>query len=149
MVSLEPRKYEFRSQVKWTDDSRGVVSQNGTNPIKIALPKELEGPGGAWSPDEMYVASVEACAMLTFFWLIKNKNVDVLSYESNAKGISQIADDGLFRFVSIELNPKIVISNPDDKLEVKTAIQKLDEWCCISNSSKAPVIVNAEIVVKN
>jgi peroxiredoxin-like protein len=147
MVSFEPRKYMYKTQVKWKEGEKGVTSSTGNSPINIALPENLGGPGGDWSPDELFVSSAEACAMLTFFWLIKDEDVDVVSYESETEGISQIAKGGIFRFTKLTIKPTITIKKAEDKLAVKEAVRKLDDWCCVSNSTKADVVIEAEIMV--
>jgi peroxiredoxin-like protein len=148
MTGLEPRKYIYNTQVKWIGGDSGKIASDNKPSIQIALPEELGGPKGIWSPDELFVSSVEACAMLTFFWLINEKNIEIISYESTAEGISQIAADGEFRFTTIALKPKIVISNKEDFPKVEDAIGDLDNWCCVSNSTKAKVEIKAEIIVQ-
>lgn len=148
MVSFQPRKYVYNTSARSIEVQTGETSSPGNPTIKIALPQNLEGPGGHWSPDELFVASAEACAMLTFFWLLRNDNVDIVSYESEAEGTSQITKGGIFRFTKITIKPKITIKNGGDKLVIKDAIKKLDDWCCVSNSTKADVIIEAEIIVK-
>jgi peroxiredoxin-like protein len=148
MVSFQPRKYVYNTSVKNNGTQRGETSSTGNPAIKIALPENLEGPGGDWSPDEMFVASAEACAMLTFFWLLKDKGVEIASYESETEGVSQITPGGIFRFTKLTIKPTITIKKEEDKLEVREAIKKLDDWCCVSNSTKADVIIEAEIKVQ-
>jgi peroxiredoxin-like protein len=148
MVSFQPRKYVYNTCVKNNGTQKGETSSPDNSPIKIALPENLEGPGGDWSPDELFVASAEACAMLTFFWLIKDEDVEIVSYESETEGISQITKGGIFRFTKITIKSKITIKNPEDKLVVREAIKKLDDWCCVSNSTKADVIIEADIQVQ-
>ncbi len=85
--------------------------------------------------------------MLTFFWLLKDKDVEVLSYESEAEGVSQITSGGEFRFTDITLRPTIVISKEEDIPKVEEAVKKLDDWCCVSNSLKTKVMIDAKIKV--
>lgn len=149
MVSFEPRKYVYKTHIKWSEGEKGVTSSTGNSPINIALPENLGGPGGEWSPDELFVSSAEACAMLTFFWLLKDKDVEVLSYESEAEGISHIASGGKFRFTKVLIKPKIIISKDEDILKVEEALKKLDDSCCVSNSLKSEVVIEAKIEVEN
>jgi peroxiredoxin-like protein len=149
MVSFEPRKYTYKTNVKWKEGEKGVTSSEGNSPINIALPENLGGPGGDWSPDELFVGSAEACAMLTFFWLLKDKDVNVVSYESESEGVSQIASKGIFRFIKVTINPLITVANEEDIPIVKEAIKKLDDSCCVSNSLKAEVVIDAKIEVKD
>jgi peroxiredoxin-like protein len=146
MSGFEPRKYLYKTKIKWLGGEKGEISSEQKDSIEITLPKELGGPGGFWSPDELFVSSVESCAMLTFFWLLENKNIQIISYESKAEGISQIDKDGLFRFTKLILTPTIVLSDSNDKPIVDDVLNKLDDWCCISNSVKAKVII--EPIVK-
>ncbi len=64
-----------------------------------------------------------------------------------AEGVSQIADDGEFRFTEVKLKLEIVISNQDDLPKVNDVIKKLDTWCCISNSIKTRVIIEPKVTV--
>jgi len=151
MSGFEPIKYTFKTQIKWQDGEIGRISSEGKKPVNIALPENLGGPGGSWSPDELFVSSVEACVMLTFFWLLKNyedKKINIISYESETEGISQIDKDGLFRFTKLTLTPTIVISNPDDKPAIERVLKKLDSWCCISNSIKTSVIIEPTVKIE-
>jgi peroxiredoxin-like protein len=147
MSGFEPRKYFYKTRTKWKGDEKGEISSEEKTSIKIALPKELGGPGVVWSPDELFVSSVDSCAMLTFFWLIENRNIKVISYESSAEGVSQIDSDGVFRFTKVLLKPTIVISDAKDKSIVEEALKKLDNWCCISNSVKTKVVIEPTIII--
>jgi peroxiredoxin-like protein len=148
MSGFQPRKYYYKTRIKWFGDEKGEIYSEGNPEIKIALPEQLDGPGGFISPDELFVSSVGSCAMLTFFWLLKNKDVNVISYESVAEGASQIADDGEFRFTGVKLKLEIVIANQDDLPKVNDAIKKLDTWCCISNSIKTRVIIEPKVTIE-
>jgi peroxiredoxin-like protein len=151
MWGFQPREYIYKTSIKSTGKHKGLVSsatKDNPTTLEIALPYELGGPKGFWSPDELFVSAVEACAMLTFFWLIEGKNIDVVSYQSEAEGVSKIASDREFRFTKIVLKPIIVISNNDDLPKVEDAIKKLENWCCVSNSTKAEVIIEPEIKVE-
>jgi peroxiredoxin-like protein len=149
MASFQPRKYLYKTGIKWIAGENGEIYSKDNPSIKIALPENLGGPGGNWSPDELFVASAEACAMLTFFWLLKDMDVDVQSYESEAEGISQIASGGIFRFTKITLKPRIIISKEEDMSKVEEAVKKLDDWCCVSNSVKAEVLIEPTIEIGN
>jgi peroxiredoxin-like protein len=148
MVSFQPRRYVYNTKVTNNGSVRGETSSPGNPPIKIALPENLEGPGGDWSPDELFIASAEACAMLTFFWLLKDKGVEIASYESETEGVSQITKGGIFRFTKITIKSTITLKKKEDKLEVLEAVKKLDDWCCVSNSTKADVLIEADIKVE-
>jgi peroxiredoxin-like protein len=147
MNGFQPRKYYYKTKIKWLGGEKGEIFSEGKPEIKIALPEQLDGPGGYISPDELFVSSIGSCAMLTYFWLLKDENVNIISYESEAQGISQIADDGNFRFTEVKLKLAIIISNQYDLPKVEEAIKKLDSWCCISNSVKTKVVIEPEISV--
>ncbi len=148
MSGFEPRKYLYKTQIRWQGGEIGKISSKDKDLIEIALPKELGGPGEIWSPDELFVSSVESCIMLTFFWLIQDKEINILSYESEAEGISQIDKDGIFRFTELIIKPIILISDSKEKPIVDDALKKLDNWCCISNSIKTTVVIEPTVKIK-
>jgi organic hydroperoxide reductase OsmC/OhrA len=43
-----------------------TVSAGGVPPLRSAPPKDYDGPGDAWSPEHLLLASVETCFMFTF-----------------------------------------------------------------------------------
>jgi peroxiredoxin-like protein len=147
MINFQPKQYRYQTQAKWKGGDTGTTISQDNPSLDFTLPENLQGPGGNWSPDEMLVSSTEACAMLTFFWLLREKDVEVLSYESTAEGISQIAEDGIFRFVKITIKPIISVNHENDVPKVKEAVLKLDDWCCVSNSLKTKIIIDAEIKI--
>ena len=86
--------------------------------------------------------------MLTFFWLIKKDNIKIISYESQAEGVSKLDKKHIFRFTKIILRPHIVIDDAKEIPKVEHTIDQLESWCCISNSTNAVVLIEPTIEVK-
>jgi organic hydroperoxide reductase OsmC/OhrA len=61
--------HTYEVDLKWTSKSKGLLSspdlQNG---IEVAIPPEFPGGiKGVWSPEHLFVASLNSCLMTTFF----------------------------------------------------------------------------------
>jgi len=90
----EPRskKFIYRNTVRKQDNGKGILIAAEKPDIEVASPPEFGGPGGTWSPEDLLVASVNACIMTTFLFFAKKDNIPVSFYESEAEEILEKVD---------------------------------------------------------
>ena len=60
------KSFQYRNNLAWDTARRGRTSAPGKPDIEIGSPPEFKGDPGAWAPEEMLVAALNACMMLTF-----------------------------------------------------------------------------------
>ena len=60
--------------------------------IAIGSPPEFKGEAGVWAPEEMLVAALNACMMLTFVSFAQSKRLEFVAYESAAEGLLENVD---------------------------------------------------------
>src|ERR1051326_6460288 len=58
--------FSYSAEIEWDRARAGDLRVPGLPPLKVAAPPEFNGPGGAWSPEALYVGAVASCFMLTF-----------------------------------------------------------------------------------
>jgi organic hydroperoxide reductase OsmC/OhrA len=119
-----------------------VKFKNGTSVEMSATPTYFGSPACV-DPEEMLVASLSSCHMLTFLAIAAKRKLVVDSYEDDAVGVlAKNAEDRL-AITQVTLRPRITFSGsqPDDAtLEQMHHVSH--EQCFIANS------VNCEIHVE-
>lgn len=138
------RKFIYRTKVSWTEEKKGFLCSSGKPTIEVATPPEFKGHEGMWTPEELFVASVNICIKTTFLHYAQKGNFEFLSYESEAEGtLERIGNQ--FMFSEIKVRPKIKIKSSSQIEKVKELIQLSEKNCLISNSIKTKVEVKPEI----
>lgn len=137
----------YKTVVKWEKDRIGILSAPELESFRVATPPEFpKGVPGIWSPEHLFVSSVNVCYMTTFLAIAENSKLNFDSFECEAVGKLEKVD-GKFMISEIELYPKLKISNEDQKERAERILQKSEEYCLISNSFKTKVSLKPEIVV--
>jgi tRNA-Thr(GGU) m(6)t(6)A37 methyltransferase TsaA len=142
--SITPRVYTWDTRVRWKQGKEGVLSGTDKHEIGIGCPPEFGGESTYWSPEHLFVASIEVCIMTTFIDLLSKENPGVLGYESTARGSAQLVA-GKFRFTEIEVKPVVFIEDKSDVDKVEKMLYKAKETCLVSNSLTVRVTMKPEI----
>lgn len=133
----------YKTKLSWTKGKEGVFKLDGKPELPVGAPPEFDGPEGTWSPEDMYVASAEACNMTTFMSMLIRRGIEIESYESESEGVLETTDEGVV-ITKITIRPKVKVKNPEDAEKVKVFLEKAHEYCFIGNSMKTEVIVEVE-----
>ncbi len=141
------KQFIYRVGVRWVNERRGIMSIPGKPDIEVATPPEFRGHPGIWSPEDMFVASVNACIMTTFLYYAGKENLNFLTYESSAEGILERLGDE-FAFSKVKVIPHIEVSSLEDVEKAKELVKLSESNCLISSSIKAEVEVFPEVSVK-
>ena len=145
-MDWEPVKYRYGTSIRWTGEHKGRLSCEGKPDIDVACPPEFGGHPNIWSPEDLYVASAEVCALTTFLFLIEKLRGRIISYESSAEGVAQMVD-GTFIFKEIVIRPRISVPTPEDREIVEKACDMIPGLCVVSKSVKTEVRILPTISV--
>jgi organic hydroperoxide reductase OsmC/OhrA len=96
----------------------------------------------AVDPEEMLVASLSSCHMLSFLHLARMAGLTVTSYEDSAQGTTAEIAPGRLAVTQVKLRPKIEwASAAPPKEELDRLHHQAHEICFIANSVKTEVSV--------
>lgn len=142
-INLKPNKFIYKTTIKWTGSKKGVLSCSGKPNIEVATPPEFKGHPGVWTPEDLFVASVNICVMTTFLYYAEKEDLKFKSYQSQAEGVLEKTKSGL-AFTAIEVKPEITVDSGNIE---KTArlLESSEKHCLISNSIKSKVILKPKI----
>jgi len=139
------RSFTFRTGAAWTEMRSGVLTSEGKPPIHVSNPPEFKGEPGLWTPEEMFVASVEACNMATFLSFAARSGLQVLAYKSHSNGVLEFVD-GDYRFTRVVIFPTITVSRGAVEVEVLSLLREAQKHCLVANSIDSIVEVNPTII---
>src|SRR6516225_7749013 len=63
------KSFHFRAKTTWSAARRAVLSAPGKPNVVVGSPPEFRGEPAHWAPEELLVASLNTCTMLTFITL--------------------------------------------------------------------------------
>jgi len=141
------RKFIYRTKVAWRGEKKGLLSSSGKPAIEVATPPEFKGHEGIWTPEELFVASVNVCVETTFLYYAGRENFDFLSYESEAEGVLEHLE-GRFAMSVIKIRPRIKVKSRDLVEKARELIGLSEKNCLISNSIKSRVELEPEILTE-
>jgi peroxiredoxin-like protein len=146
-MEVRSKTYTYKTSVRWEGEKRGTIATQGKTDISVATPPEFKGPEGIWSPEDLFVASVNTCLMTTFLAFIDRAGLIPVEYQSDAEGKLELGSTG-FSFTEITLRPTIVVKTEEDRTKARELIEKAEKNCLISNSIKSQVHLEATIVLQ-
>jgi peroxiredoxin-like protein len=143
-MDVRSKVYLYHTTVRWTEQRKGTISCAGKPDVAVATPPEFKGHEGVWSPEDLFVASVNVCVMTTFLAVAERAGLSFAAYESVAEGRLELVE-GKFQFTAITIKPTIILKTISDAAKAKELIEKAEANCLISNSMKAKVTLEPVI----
>ena len=144
---IKHRTFRYHTQLDWAGGRAGNLSGNEKPSFRVASPPEFKGEAGVWTPEDLFIASVEICTMTTFLAFAQRLGLPLASYTSNAEGTLEFVDGG-YEFTKIVVRPTVVISSHDLTPQVEQALHDAHKSCLIANSMKAEVVIEPSIIVQ-
>jgi peroxiredoxin-like protein len=135
----------YYTQVEWTGERRGDLSAPTLPSLKVDAPPEFKGHEGVWTPEHLFVASVNSCFMTTFLAIAENSKLEFVSFSADAQGkLEKLTGQG-FMMTEITLRPKLVLKNARDAERALRILEKAEKHCLISNSIKTQTKLEPDI----
>jgi peroxiredoxin-like protein len=141
----EPRSFYYETEIEWTKEKEGHIKGATLPAISVGAPPEFKGREGQWTPEHLFVASINTCFMLTFLAIAENSKLPLVSFSSTAKGKLEKVAGSSYQITEIVIKPRVVIASVEDLGRIGRILEKAKENCFISNSIKSTVKIQPEI----
>jgi organic hydroperoxide reductase OsmC/OhrA len=122
-----------------------LISAEGNAPIEGSADKPFRGSPERWNPEELLLAALAQCHMLSYLHVAVVNGIVVTAYEDDAVGTMQQVGDG-GHFTSVTLRPVVTISAGDPEL-ARRIHARASELCFIAASVNFPVGHEPRIIV--
>ncbi len=145
------REHHYELTVKWTGNTgagtinyRGyernyIISAEGKPVIEGSSDPAFRGDKTKYNPEELLVAALSTCHMLSYLYVCAVGGVVVVDYTDNAKGAMAEEDNGSGRFKEVTLYPIVMVKDASMVDKANELHKKANELCFISNSINFPV----------
>lgn len=137
------KTFTYHTQLHWVENRAGEMNSEGKPGFRVASPPEFKGEAGVWTPEDLFVAAVEACTMTTFLAFSSRQQIPLISYESSAEGFLEFTDGG-YRFTKVVVRPRVTVGNEAALALAKKTMDDAHHNCLIANSIKSEVVIEAE-----
>lgn len=141
----ESKIFFYESKLEWKGNKEGDLRAAALAPIALGAPPEFNGREGTWSPEQLFVASVNGCLMLTLLAIAENSKLPLLSYSSTAWGKLEKAEGSVYQITEIVIKPTLIVESAQDLARVPRIMEKAKENCFITNSIKSSVKLEPEV----
>jgi organic hydroperoxide reductase OsmC/OhrA len=142
--------HRFVASVTWTGN-RGagttgyrdygrehVVSIAGKPEIHGSAARVFHGDVDRWNPEEMLIASLAQCHLLSYLYVAVANGIVVEDYTDAAEGILVTTPEGAGRFREVVLRPVVTISAGDPEVAQRIHAEA-NRLCFIASSVNFPV----------
>lgn len=142
--------HRYASSLSWTGSTAdGYDDYNRTHAVELRPACEqltlssdpaFQGDGRLVNPEQLLLASVSSCQLLSFLAIAARKRLDVRAYADEAVAVMP-EDDPPMRITRITLRPRILVAADTDLELVRRAVNTAHEHCFVANTLNAEMII--------
>ena len=152
------RPHRYAAHVRWNGPAAGATTNYETYDrgyvVEIAGKPTLEGSADAHfrgdrsrhNPEDLLVAALSACHLLSYLAECARAGIAVLAYEDDASGEMTLID-GKIRFREVLLRPRVTIADPARLQRAVDLHGRAHDECFIASSVNFPVRHDAVVDV--
>jgi organic hydroperoxide reductase OsmC/OhrA len=151
-----PKEHRYQLGLKWTGADRGpttsykaysreyVVEIEGKPPLRGSADPLFRGDASLHNPEDLLVAALSSCHMLSFLAEASRADLLVLAYSDAAEGIMNFEGGG-GHFVGVTLHPRVTVPAGTDPALVERLHAQAHSNCFIARSVNFPVDHHASL----
>ncbi len=149
------KEHQYATQITWTGN-RGEgtsgyrvyersydLSAEGKPTIRGSADATFRGEAAKWNPEDMLLAALSSCHMLSYLHCCTDAGIVVLEYTDSATGTMELSENGAGHFTRVTLHPHVTIADTSDAALAEELHHKAHELCFIANSVNFPVLCEA------
>jgi len=145
------RKHNYKLSLKWHGNkgngTADYKSYERSYTVQVGDKEILEGSAdptfrgdkSKYNPEDMLIAALSACHMLSYLHVCATGGVVVVNYVDEATGLMETRSDGSGQFIEVILNPVVTVADPSMLENANKFHKKASELCFIANSVNFPV----------
>lgn len=153
-------RHEYEVEVEWQGDrgtgTSGYRAYSRRHVVRVAgkeheiagsSDRVFHGDAERWNPEDLLIAALSQCHMLSYLHVATNHGVVVRGYADVAAGIMQEDGRGGGRFTEVVLRPRVVVADASMRELALELHADASEKCFIAASVAFPVRHEPTVVV--
>jgi organic hydroperoxide reductase OsmC/OhrA len=141
---MKPFPHRYRARLTGGPVAYAELSANGAPALRTAPPLQFDGPGDAWSPEELFLAAVESCFLFTLRAVARLSKLEFVNLQLDTEGVVD-RQDRVTRFTEIVLRAALSLPPGTDRAAALTVLEKTKAACLVSASISTPLRLEVEI----
>lgn len=131
----------------YRDYARDVLLRaEGRPDLEGSADPTFRGDASRWNPEELLLAALAQCHLLSYLHSAVNHGVVVTAYDDSPVGtMEQVGQGG--RFTSVVLRPRVSVASADQVEAARTIHREASENCFIAGSVNFPVTHEPTVTV--
>lgn len=135
----------YTASAKATDSGSVNIDIEGLHSLESNAPKEFGGPGDKWSPEDLLVAAVADCFVLSFRAVAGMSKYAWKDLSCEVTGELDKTDAGV-KFVGFKVKARLVVDSDADVGRAENLLKKAKGACFITNSLNSEAELETEVV---
>jgi organic hydroperoxide reductase OsmC/OhrA len=132
----------------YRDYDRAVtIEVEGKPELLASADKPFRGDPSRWNPEDLLLAALSECHLLSYLHACVQAGVVVVDYEDDASGVMVEDGHGGGAFREVVLRPRVTVAAEEMRDAAEAAHAQANAWCFIANSVSFPVRHEATILV--
>lgn len=132
----------------YRDYTRDVtIGIQGKPDLLASADKPFRGDPGRWNPEDLLLAALSECHLLSYLHACVTAGVVVTDYRDDATGVMREDGRGGGAFAEVTLRPRVQVADESMLDAARSAHHTAHEWCFIANSVNFPVHHEATVIV--
>jgi peroxiredoxin-like protein len=145
---MKPLPHVYEARLSGGRTGYATLSAPGLPRLSTAPPPDYDGPGDAWSPEHLLLASVEACFLFTLRAVAAASQLGFTNLELASAGTVDRAD-GVVRFTEIVLRPRLTVPDGTNRDRAIRVMEKAERACLVSQSLRTSIRLESEVIVES
>ncbi|RCV50625.1 OsmC family protein [Marinitenerispora sediminis] len=148
---MAEKHHHFEVRVRWTGNTGAGttgyrsyershdVEADGKPPLPGSAAVAFRGDADRWNPEELLMAALSQCHMLSYLAVAVAAKVNVVDYTDTATGTMVTHADGSGEFTEVTLHPVVTVADPESADTARRLHRRASELCFIARSVNFPV----------
>jgi organic hydroperoxide reductase OsmC/OhrA len=145
-------KHDYTTHIRWvgnlgegTSEYRAysrnheITAPKKSAPIAGSSDPHFRGEAARYNPEDLLMASLSACHMLSYLHLCAVNDIVVTAYEDEAIGVMRENKDGSGEFTEVMLRPRVTVTAASDRTKAMELHEEAGKLCFIARSVNFPV----------
>lgn len=137
--------HDYNATATATAESLVTASIEGQPDLTLAPPSGFGGPGDIHSPEDLQVAAVASCFILSFKAIARASKLDWDSLEVSVAGtLAQV--ERAIQFTAFSTHARLSLPAGSSRDKAEKLLEKAEQSCFITNSLKGESMLETELV---
>ena len=138
--------YYYKNHSEWTGGHNGHIKMENGVELDFSAPPALHGHSDVLTPEDAFMAAINACYFMMFIWATERYKIDLVSFECEATGKVTEFMDKTSIFKEILLKLKIVARDTTPE-KINSVIKSARKYSLVAESIKSEIKIEPEIKI--